>query len=297
MSNFKLNTIFIKIQNTVRDIANLMRKSNPCKMGSQIGSNNSSGDQVKKLDIESNDIMKKYLSECSSICRLASEEEDNTILVNPDGDYFVSFDPLDGSSNIDSNITTGTIYCVFKYNENNQILSGKQIVMAGYSVYGGSTLLVNCINNQVQIYGLNPDTNSFQLLEKDYKMRLNGKMYALNESNKYRYNNNINNYITNLINNKYSGRWVGSLVADVHRTLIKGGVMMYPGNTSHPNGKIRLLYEAFPMAYVIRGAGGISYNGQKCLLDYNFTLEQNIHKKTHIFVGSVEEMKLLFEFI
>ena len=297
MSNLELHNIFNEIKNTVRDIAYLMRKSNPCNLGSQIGLDNTSGDQVKQLDIESNNIMKNYLAQCSSIHKMASEEDEHTTVVNPNGSYFVSFDPLDGSSNIDSNITTGTIYCVFKYNNNKKLINGRQIVMAGYSVYGSSTLLVNCINEQVQILGLNPDNNRWIVLENDYKMRLNGKIYAINESNKYRYNSYINQYIGTLINNSYTARWVGSLVADVHRTLIKGGIVMYPGNTSHPNGKIRLLYEAYPMAYIMKGGGGMSSDGVTCLLDVDFPLENNIHNKTPIFVGSKQEMKLLLSYI
>lgn len=316
MSNYELNTIFTAIKDGIRDIANLMRKSNPYQLSSHIGSNNISGDKVKSLDIESNIIMKHYLAQCSCIRFLASEEDDNAILVNQKGSYFVSFDPLDGSSNIDSNITTGTIYCVFKYNNNNEIKNGRQIVMAGYSVYGGSTLIVNSLNDQVQFLGLIPEMNRVQLndgsdrwvvldpandkwvvLNNDYKMKSNGNMYAINESNKYRYDSSINQYIGTLINNNYTARWVGSLVADVHRTIIKGGIVMYPQNTKNPNGRIRLLYEAYPMAYVMRGVGGLSYDGFANLLDADFPLENNIHMKTPIYFGSEQEMQLLFEFL
>tara|TARA_Y100000590_G_scaffold467271_1_gene645629 strand:+ start:448 stop:1341 length:894 start_codon:yes stop_codon:yes gene_type:complete len=297
MSNYELNAIFNAIKDSVRDISILMRKSNPCQLGSQLGSDNSSGDKVKSLDIESNNIMKQYMSNCPYICRLASEEDDNTTLIDPNGHYFVSFDPLDGSSNIDSNITTGTIYCVFRYNDNNDILSGRQIVMAGYSVYGGSTLLVNCIEGLVQIYGLDPDSNNWNLLNNDVEMKQAGSIYAINESNKYRYRNSINHYICNLITNGYTARWVGSLVADVHRTLIKGGVMMYPSNTKHRNGRIRLLYEAYPMAYIIESAGGLAYDENSDLLDAQFPLENDIHMKTPIYVGSSKEMELLVNYL
>jgi len=265
-------------------------------MGTQIGSDNASGDSVKQLDMQCNDIMKKALYKCSCVHKMVSEEDPNIMRVNIDGEYFVAFDPLDGSSNIDSNISVGTIFCVFRYNKNGDIHSGRQIVMSGYSVYGGCTLLVVCIEGNVQMFGLNPDTNEWELLESEYKMKQSGPIYALNESNKYKYNNAVNKYADALIKKGYTSRWVGSLVADVHRTLIKGGVVLYPDNTKYPNGRIRLLYEAYPMAYVMEYAGGYSFDGKENMLDLSFPWN-DIHKKIPIYYGSNHEMTLLKHYL
>ena len=208
-------------------------------------------------------------------------------MVNNNGKYLVSYDPLDGSSNIDSNISVGTIFCVFKYDKNESIKNGKNIVLSGYCIYGPSTIMVIADKNEVKMYKYNKKWNLININLLPEK----GKIYAINESNKYKYKNHINKYINRLIENNYTARWVGSLVADVHRTLIKGGVVIYPSNISSPSGKIRLIYEAYPMAFIFEKLGGKSLCNDKSILLEEFP-NNNIHKKVPIYYFGKKEFRL-----
>ena len=280
---------------SIADISYIIRCNNPTEMSSIIGSDNICGDKIKDLDLKCNDIIKDNLSECALIKSIASEEEEELLDINTDGKYLFSYDPLDGSSNIDSNITIGTIFCIFEYKDG-IIKDGGNIVMSGYSLYGGCTQLVICKNDKVMIYMLDPSNDNWILLEDNYKLGYKGNIYSINEANKFIYDNKINNYINNLIEEDYSTRWVGSLVADFHRTLIKAGIVAYPSNKKNKDGRIRLIYEAYPLAHIIEKAGGKSYNGEISFLDVKFPLD-NIHEKTPIFYGSYYEMNKLLEFL
>ena len=290
-----LDLVEKEIFKSVSNISYCIRNSNPIDLSSIVGIDNSCGDKVKELDIKCNDIMKDNLSNCSLVKCIGSEEEEKLIEVNKSGKYLVSFYPLDGSSNIDANITVGTIFCVFEYNNNNTIIDGSNIVMSGYSLYGGCTQLIICKHNKVLIYGLDPTNDNWIILNDNFKMSNKGTIYSVNESNKYIYNNKINNYIDDLIINNYTSRWVGSLVADFHRTLIKSGVVFYPSNKKNKTGRIRLLYEAYPLAYIIENAGGKSSDGKNSLLENKFPWF-DIHKKVSIYYGSYYEMDKLKEF-
>lgn len=285
----ELEIILKTISNCIIKISNNIRIFNPVILGSVIGSENSSGEEVKKLDIFCNELIINNLSKLSFIKHIASEEEENLLLINKNGKYLISFDPLDGSSNIDCNILIGTIFCVFEY-KNDKITDGKNIVMSGYSLYGGSTQLIVCKNKNTCIYNLNPQNNTWNLMYENYIMNEKGSIYSINEANKY--DNSIRLYTNLLIENNYSARWVGSLVADFHRTLLKCGIVMYPGNTKNINGKIRLVYEAYPLAYIIENSNGKSSNGVNSILNIDFPNE-NIHKRVPIYYGSNYEMKLL----
>ena len=293
LENDNLDVILSKLSKSIMEISYLIRKSSPLDLSSVLGSENPSGEQVKKLDIDSNNILKKNLSSVKSIKYLASEEDDEKIEINKEGKYLVSFDPLDGSSNIDCNITVGTIFCVFEY-DNNKLIDGRNIVMAGYSLYGGSTQLVVCKYGKVDIFSLDEISDKWSMIFTNYKMKDQGNIYSINESYKTIYNNKYNEYIDSLIDEKYNMRWVGSLVADFHRTLIKGGIILYPANKKNKKGKIRLVYEAYPLAYIIEKADGMSYDGNlKSILNVPFP--KDIHQRTPIFFGSEYEIfKLMF---
>jgi fructose-1,6-bisphosphatase I len=294
LENDDLDTILSKVSKSIMEISYLVRKSSPLDLSSVLGNENPSGEQVKKLDIDSNNILKDNLSSVSTIKYLASEEDDNLIEVNKKGKYLVSFDPLDGSSNIDCNITVGTIFCVFEYNQNNKLINGGNIVMAGYSLYGGSTQLVVCKYGKVDIYNLDLLSDKWALIFTNYKMRDKGDIYSINESYKNIYDNKYNEYIDSLIEENYNMRWVGSLVADFHRTLIKGGVILYPSNKKNKKGKIRLVYEAYPLAYIIEKAEGMSFDGNVNSI-LNIPFPKDIHQRTPIFFGSEYEIfKLMF---
>ena len=285
-----MEAIEIVFQNSSVKISELLRTTNLAELSKLVGSN-ASGDQQKKLDDIANEIVANSLKNINEVRGFISEENDEITWNNNTGSYFVTYDPLDGSSNIDSNISIGTIFSVFKYDNSNNIIDGKNIVMSGYSLYGPSTLMMVAKEKNVilsQYYNdkwVECGTNIF--------LPNKGKMYAINESAKYKWNYYVNDFINTLIYNKYSARWVGSLVADVHRTLIKGGLVMYPSNMSNPNGKIRLLYEAYPMAYIFHQLGGFSWNEKCNILDQPFSWD-NIHKRTPIYFFGKYEYDLLF---
>ena len=289
-----LDLILNAMEVGIIEISTLIRSLNPLTLGETIGSENSSGEKVKKLDLLCNNLLIDKIKRLSSVKSIASEEEDELISVNEYGRYLVSFDPLDGSSNIDCNISVGTIFCVFEYT-GNYIKSGLDIVLAGYSIYGGSTQLVVCREGNTSMYNLDPKNNRWYIINENYKMKENGNIYSINEAYKYKYDFKINEYNNLLIEKKYSSRWVGSLVADFHRTLLKSGIVMYPKNKSNKNGKIRLLYEAYPLAYIIENSNGMSYDDNKSILLNSFP-DDDIHKRVPIFFGSNYEMKLLKDF-
>ena len=268
-------------------INELLRYSNSLELGSETSSNNSSGDFIKKLDDLANTLIKDSLIENKNVRAIASEEDNDIIITkNTLGKYLVSFDPIDGSSNIDANITVGTIFCIFKY-EKEKIKDGNNIVMSGYCLYGSSTQLIVASQNTVNMFILNKN-NEFELFNKDHKMPIDGKQYSINHSNNNRWINiKIAEYTSTLISKGKTQRWVGSLVADAHRTIIKGGVFLYPIDSKQPNGKIRLIYEAYPMAYIFKCVGGYSSNEFQCILDIKFPT--NIHEKTSLILFGKNE--------
>lgn len=283
------------IMKSVSEISYIIRSSDPIECSKITNKSNKCGDDVKKLDVRANEVIKNNFLDCGLIKYIGSEEEPELIKINENGRYLISFDPLDGSSNISCNITTGSIFCVFEY-INGNILNGKNIVLAAYSLFGGCTQLVCCHSKKINIYNLDPINDKFKLTESNFTLKDQGNIYSINESNKHKYNYKLNNFTDFLINNKYTSRWVGSLVADFHRTIIKAGFLSYPANSDNSSGKIRLLYEAYPLAYIIENLGGSSSNGIKSLLELDFPWE-NIHKKTPIFFGSRYEMFKLIDFL
>ena len=283
-----LSEILNEIQKACISISDEIRYSDSLDLSEIEGKHNDSGDNVKKLDLIANNILKYKLMKCRHIRTIGSEEENYLIPTGfIQGKYLLCFDPLDGSSNISVNITTGTIFAVYEY-INDEIQSGRNLVMAGYCLYGGSTQLV-VARNTVDIYSLGKD--GFKKTHEDWKIPVQGKYYSINESNKHIFiDEKYNQIIETLIKKKYSSRWVGSMVADGHRTLIKGGLFSYPGNKNNPEGKIRLLYEAYPFAYIFEIAGGESSNGEVNILDVPFPNE--IHQKTPIILSSKTEFDI-----
>ena len=282
-----LKLSFIKISKEIRN-------NNSLQM-SNIISKNSSDDDVKKLDIISNEYIIEELLKNKYVKTIASEENSELIESNKDGIFFVSFDPLDGSSNIDSNITIGTIFAIFINSGIEKNTLGESIIAAGYCLYGGSTQLVytkkNIGNPVVNLHLLN-DENNF-IYVNELKIPDKGKVYSVNESNKYIWNNNrYKSLVDNFIKYGYTQRWVGSLVADAHRTIIKGGFFSYPADKKQ-NGKLRLLYEAIPFCFILEQAGGIGYLNDN-LSDWKNTMfPKNIHEKTPLLIGSKTEIDMV----
>ena len=255
---------------------------------------------LKKLDLLSNDYIIETLSLNQNVKVLASEENTSFINTNhSNGEFLVTFDPLDGSSNIDSNITIGTIFGIFVEENIKSVPLGKSIVAAGYCLYGGSTQLIytkkSNDNPIVEFLLLNQSSTQKNFIKiSNLEIPHKGKIYSINESNKHIWSNNYkyNLLVKNFINNSYTQRWVGSLVADAHRTIIKGGYFSYPAD-SKQNGKLRLLYEAIPFCFIFEQAGGKAYLNDE-LTDWKETkFPDNIHQKIPLTLTSIHESELL----
>ena len=269
------------------------------------GSVNVQGEDVKKLDIFANNQFMKVLQHGVSCAGIASEEMDDVVIfddeISNNSKYVVMFDPLDGSGNIDVNISIGTIFGVYRRlsekgkpcNEKDFLQKGMQQVAAGYIVYGSSTMLVYATRRGVNGFTLDPSIGEFCLSHPDIQCPPSGNIYSVNHGNFFRYDKGVQEYITacqkkdKTSGGPYTQRYIGSMVADVHRGLIKGGIFMYPGTTDKPNGKLRLAYECNPFAFIIEVAGGRATNGKERILEIEPT---TLHQRVPMFIGSKDMM-------
>jgi fructose-1,6-bisphosphatase I len=266
------------------------------------GTTNVQGEQQQKLDVYANDALLYCLSTRDSIGSLASEENEEPIILHRgsrEAKYAVVFDALDGSSNIDVNVSVGTISAILRRPEGTggipterwPLQPGRRIVSAGYIVYGSSTMLVYSVGNGVHGFTLDPTLGEYVLSHPNIRMPRRGKYYSVNEANYSAFPAAYQRYIDRLRSGaygpRYGSRYIGSLVADFHRTLLKGGVYLYPPTKEHEQGKLRLLYEANPIAFLAEQAGGLASNGNCPILDLK---PQSIHERTPLVVGSPEEM-------
>jgi fructose-1,6-bisphosphatase I len=275
-----------------------------------LGTTNVQGEEVKKLDVFANEQFMGVLQHGVSCAGIASEEMDTFIpfddVISRESKYVCSFDPLDGSSNIDVNVSIGTIFGVYwrktksgqLAEEQDFLQAGTNLVAAGYIIYGSSTMLVYATRRGVQGFTLDPSIGEFTLSHPDMKFPETGKIYSVNHGNYYEYDEKVQAYIENCQRkNKsnggpYTQRYIGSMVADLHRNLIKGGIFMYPGTKEKPEGKLRLMYECNPFAFIVTVAGGIaiSKKGQR-ILDIE---PKSLHERTPFFGGSkamIEELE------
>lgn len=294
-----METLLFALEKSFKEISKLVRNQNSLDLGGLLNENNVSGDDVKELDVVSNDILKRNLEQCSMVRTIGSEEEDELYqTTHVDAPYLVCYDPLDGSSNVDVNITTGTIFAVYQYDEDGKIENGRNIVMSGYCLYGGCTQYVLACNGIVSMYQykhssgwfskLFSSKKGFSKIHENMKVQEKGTIFSLNESHKHKWcDKRFQPFIEKMIEQKYNARWVGSMVADGHRTLIKGGFFAYPANENHLSGKIRLLYEAYPFAHIFETAGGIATDGTTNILDIPYP--EKLHQKTPIILSSKTE--------
>jgi fructose-1,6-bisphosphatase I len=282
------------------------------------GSINIQGEEQKKLDVMANEIMKHALAQAGTVKILVSEEEDVPISLRlskkskkmtsvDDKSYIVAFDPLDGSSNIDVGIPVGTIFGIFEHHEGDDHSSldavlqpGRKLVAAGYCLYSAATTLVITLGDGV--YGFTLDETlggggQFVLSHPNMRIPTRGSIYSFNEGNRWDWDEPVQRYITNIQKGcgevqgkKYSGRLVGSMVADIHRTLQYGGIFGYPADTKNPNGKLRLLYEAAPMAFLVEQAGGRGTTGTFPLMDVQ---PVHLHERVPCILGSKDDVKEL----
>jgi fructose-1,6-bisphosphatase I len=270
------------------------------------GTMNVQGEEVKKLDIYANNQLVGVLRHGVSCAGIGSEELDDIVVFDDEisnkSKYVCLFDPLDGSSNIDVNVSIGTIFSVFRRvselgkpaTKEDFLQQGIKQVAAGYVIYGSSTMLVYATRRGVNGFTLDQSVGEFTLSHPDIKCPDTGRIYSVNHGNFFQYNEKVQNYIhecqrkTKDNGGPYTQRYIGSMVADVHRNLIKGGIFMYPGTTDKPKGKLRLLYECNPFAFIVEIAGGKATNGKDRILEVQPT---EIHQRTPFFVGS----KLMME--
>lgn len=272
------------------------------------GTVNVQGEEVKKLDVYANDQFTGVLKHGIACAGIASEELDDFVAFEDaksiHSKYVCLFDPLDGSANIDVNVSIGTIFGVYRrqtpigtvVTAADFLQAGSQQVAAGYVVYGSSTMLVYATRRGVNGFTLDPTIGEWTLSHPDIKCPQNGKIYSINHGNFYQYAQGVRNYIeTCQQKNKSNGgptthRYIGSMVSDVHRNLIKGGIFMYPGTIDKPKGKLRLLYECNPFAFIVTVAGGMATNGQQRILDI---VPTELHQRTPMFIGSKHMMEEL----
>lgn len=274
------------------------------------GTQNIHGDQVKKLDMFADDVIYKAMDHTGHLCVMGSEEHEEILKIPaqyPKGKYVLLFDPLDGSSNIDANVSIGTIFSVYRRVTQSGdgtledcVQPGYKQIAAGYVVYGSSTMLVYTTGDGVHGFTLDPSIGEFLLSHENINMPKRGKIYSVNEGNYKWWDQGVKKYIKylqeedKLTNRPYSGRYIGSMIADVHRTLLYGGIFLYPGDSRNPNGKLRLMYEGNPIAFIVEQAGGRAIDGSKRILD---VVPTSLHQKTPVFVGSEEDVQICEKFL
>lgn len=265
------------------------------------GAENVQGEVQMKLDLYANEKLKAALKARGEVAGIASEEEDDIVIFEGDrannGKYVVLMDPLDGSSNIDVNVSVGTIFSIYRritpigqpVTEEDFLQPGNRQVAAGYVVYGSSTMLVYTTGNGVHAFTYDPSLGVFCLSHERVRFPEKGNMYSINEGNYIKFPLGVKKYIKycqeqdEATQRPYTSRYIGSLVADFHRNLLKGGIYIYPSTASHPSGKLRLLYECNPMAFLAEQAGGKATDGFRRILDI---APEKLHQRAPFFVGT-----------
>ena len=272
---------------------------------------NTQGEEQQKLDIYAHKIFIQTLTNRNIVCGIASEEEEHFIRVNSmdkknQNKYIVLIDPLDGSSNIDVNVSVGTIFSIYRRMtplgtpviEADFLQAGDQQVAAGYVIYGTSTMLVYTTGNGVNGFTLNPALGTFYLSHPNMIYPKNGSIYSINEGNYIHFPLGVKNYIKycqmESEDRPYTSRYIGSLVSDYHRNMIKGGIYLYPETAKNPSGKLRLLYECNPMAFIAEQAGGKAINGEKRIMSIKPT---SLHQRIAFYCGSRKMVEELADFI
>ncbi|KAK3727965.1 hypothetical protein QZH41_015918 [Actinostola sp. cb2023] len=298
-----LTQLLNAITTAVKATSSAVRKAGIAKLFGIAGDTNISGDHQQKLDIMSNELFVNMLRSSYTTCLLVSEENETVIEVEIEkqGKYVVWFDPLDGSSNIDCLASIGSIFGIAKKistdgppSQKDGLQPGNAMVAAGYALYGSATAIVLSTGHGVNCFTLDPSIGEFVLTSPDIKIKPRGKLiYSINEGNSHYFEEPMKKYLQLIksptdTRGPYAARYVGSMVSDLHRTLVYGGIFMYPGTTKAPKGKLRLLYECNPMAFIIIQAGGMASDGTQNILDI---VPTSLHQRSPIFIGSSEDVK------
>jgi fructose-1,6-bisphosphatase I len=296
----------------IRRITREVRRAGISDILGMEGSTNVHGEQVKKLDIYANEIIIKSMDHGGHLCVMASEENEEPIPIPEKydkGKYVLLFDPLDGSSNIDVNVTVGTIFSLYKRRKSKETGPGdegdltqpgyKQIA-AGYALYGSSTVFVYTTGQGVNMFTYDPTIGEFILINENLKIPKKGQYYSVNEGNFCRFSPELQGYINHLKEpsedktRPYKMRYIGTGVADLHRTMLYGGIFMYPADSKNPNGKLRLCYEANPLAMIVEQAGGKATDGENRILDI---IPESIHQRVPLYIGSEDDVNEVESFL
>jgi len=289
--------LMAQLENTAKIIASHVKASGLVDILGKTGATNTFGEEVQKLDEFSNKLLVDTLTTSGEVYAVVSEEMEHPVFSSKEhaGNYIVYFDPLDGSSNIDTNCPIGTIFAIYKKNGDNLLQKGKEQVAAGYIIYGSSVMMVYSFGNGVHGFTLDPAIGSFLLSHPNMKIPKSGKIYSINEAYYNRLDTHTQKYLDHLKTKEgMRARFVGSLVADMHRTFIKGGIFLYPADTKQPEGKLRLMIEVNPFAFLAEQAGGKAISKKGSPLDI---IPKSIHDKAPIVMGSVENVEEYETFI
>jgi fructose-1,6-bisphosphatase I len=293
----RFTLLLTHIENAAKIIASHVKASGLVDILGKTGSTNTFGEEVQKLDEFSNKLLVDMLISSGTVHAVVSEELDKEVYAakEHDGEYIVYFDPLDGSSNIDTNCPIGTIFAIYQ-KDGGLLQEGNKQIAAGYIIYGSSVMFVYTYGNGVNGFTLDPAVGNFLLSHPNMQIPESGKIYSINEAYEHLYDEGTKAYLEHLkAEGKYRARYVGSLVADMHRTFIKGGIFLYPADKKQPEGKLRLTIEVNPFAFLCGQAGGkaISFGNTNPLS----IMPKHIHERSPIVMGSKENVEKYLEFI
>jgi fructose-1,6-bisphosphatase I len=304
-----LQDLLLAVVNTCSTLSHEVAQGALIGLLGSAGSGNVQGEVQQKLDIIANDQLIDGVKRCKSLAGLASEEMELPVAVQGTGDYLLLFDPLDGSSNIDVNVSIGTIFSILKKQDpsaplqtSDFLLSGRHQVAAGYVVYGPQTTMALTLGDGVVMFTLNKETGEFLLIKDAVTISPSTKEFAINMSNMRHWADPVRRYVeeclagtTGARDKDFNMRWIASMVADVHRVLSRGGIFMYPWDKRDPKkaGKLRLMYEANPMSFLVEQAGGASINGTQTIMDLQPT---GLHERVSVMLGSKEEIDRLKQY-
>ncbi len=308
----ELSSLFASIRLAAKIVNREINKAGLADITGAVGSENVQGEAQQKLDLYANDKFKAALEARGQVCGIASEEEDEAVTfdkgTNSNAKYVVLMDPLDGSSNIDVNVSVGTIFSIYRRisplgtpaTEEDFLQPGTEQVAAGYVIYGSSTMLVYTTGNGVHGFTYDPSIGVFCLSHESMMLPKEGNIYSVNEGNYVKFPQGVKKYIKYCQesvpedNRPYTSRYIGSLVADFHRNLLKGGIYLYPSSASYPSGKLRLLYEGNPIAFLAEQAGGEATDGHQRIMEIKPT---ELHQRVPFFTGSKNMMDKLSTFL
>lgn len=295
----KFSSLLNTISFAAKIISREVNKAGLVEILGLTGETNVQGEQVRVLDEYAQNIFVQTLEKSGQLCAMLSEECEDIIRIPeeyPTGNYVLCFDPLDGSSNIDVNVSIGSIFAIYKKTKNggdctikDVLQPGNKLLGAGYVIYGSSTMMVFSTGHGVHGFTLDPSIGEFLLSHENIRMPEKGAIYSINEGYSENWEEGMKRYIQSLKWPRdadikpYSLRYIGSMVSDIHRNLLYGGIFLYPKDKQNPNGKLRLMYEAIPMAYIMEQAGGVAIDGEKRILDI---IPETLHQRTPVIIGS-----------